>query len=62
MWASLTLDGTLEETHYLAHLSGCLVRWSEIRELPDDNARCYIPLIDHPLSGTPDKGLDANKG
>lgn len=43
MWASLTLDGTLEETHYIAHVSGCLVRWSEIREIPKDDDSSCLP-------------------
>jgi hypothetical protein len=37
MWMSATLNGMLEETHYVAHLSGCLVRWSEVKEFPEDD-------------------------
>jgi len=55
MWASLTLDGTLEETHYVAHLSGCLVRWSDIKEFPEEGVHGYIPRAGH-------ASLDAKPG
>jgi len=32
MHRTLTQDGTLQESHYVAHVHGCLVRWSEIKE------------------------------